>query len=239
MPQLFKQRIRIMTIYGWLEPIGILLGMFFGGMFLLTYFVTFTFEIVTAMALLGLASIGIVIALDQHIKRLRRESDLSPYEIPIHAPDFERVSAMLTAQQIDADGAVSFRTRDGFSVRLLVQHCPEFEQTECSRRRKALNKRINLRFPSPAEGPFFEVMKRMRINLLVCGKRSDAAVSWVVGNSEQLLHRNEAIINAVLCLEEQVLIFPACLNSLSLAEVRKYRASAALLSGNLSRSVEI
>ncbi|MBE6950273.1 MAG: hypothetical protein E7451_02935 [Ruminococcaceae bacterium] len=238
MPQLLSKRIRLMTIYAYLEPISILLGLFFAGLFLVTAFSGQSIWIRIIMAAFGLASIGILIGFDQYLKHLKRQSALSPYCIPIHASDLERLCVMLSAAKVDADGFVSFRKHNGFTIRLLIQYCPEFLPKEVSSRRKVLNKKLNLRFPDSQSGSMHEVLKRMRINLVVCDSLNGHAESWVQRNAAHLLDRNESIVNAVLCQNEQNLLLPAILDSLSLPQLRKYQAAVELLIEHLIPRVD-
>lgn len=238
MPRTLEQRLNVMTLYARLEPVCIILALFFGGMFLVTSFSGQPFGIRSVTAVLGLSCIGTIIFFDRYIKHLCLQCGLSPYRIPIHAADYESVCTMLTATPIDIDGCISFRKRKEISVRLLVQNCPDFLPKEVSLRRKALNKRINLRFPRPQSGPNFEVLNRMCINLVVCGQENMDVLSWLQRDPVHLLERNESIVNAAVCLEEQVLLLPAVLDSLNLAQVRKYRSAVELLIGNLAPGVE-
>lgn len=78
----------------------------------------------------------------------------------------------------------------------------------------------------------------MCINLVVCGQENMDVLSWLQRDPVHLLERNESIVNAAVCLEEQVLLLPAVLDSLNLAQVRKYRSAVELLIGNLAPGVE-
>ena len=238
MPQLMTKRIRLMTIYAYLEPICILLGLFFAGMFLVASFSAQSIWIRTITAVFGLACFGVLMGFDQYLKHLNRQCMLSPYCIPIHASDFESLCTIFNATQIDPDGFVSFLQRNGFTVRLLIQHSPEFLPKEVSARRKALNKKLNQSFPAPQSGSMHVVLKRMRINLVVCDSMNAHAESWVRRDAAHLLDRNESIVNAVLCLNEQTLLLPAILDSLSLPQLRKYQGAMELLTGSLAVCVE-
>lgn len=238
MPQLMTKRIRLMTIYAYLEPTCILLGLFFAGMFLVVSFSAGSIWIRTIMAVFGLACFGVLIGIDQYLKHLNRQSNLSPYCFPIHASDLENLCAIFNATQIDSDGFFSFCQQNGFTIRLLIQHCPEYLPKEVSSRRKALNKKLNRSFPASQSGSMHEVLKRMRINLVVCDSMNAHAESWVRRDAAHLLDRNESIVNAVLCLNEQTLLLPAILDSLSLPQLRKYQGAVELLTGSLAVCVE-
>ncbi len=235
MPLLLKKRIRIMTICARLELAAFLVGMVSLGCFLTGFF---SEGIWIPFSVLTLVCIGIIAGCMLYPKQLRKNADLSPYAVPIQAPDFESVCTMLTGSPIAEDTFVSFRKRNGYSVRLLLQNSMDFELKELSSRRRMLNRMINQKYPVHQDGPSDVVLKRMRINLVVCRNRCDAACAWVARSPERLLSRNEAIVNAVICLDEQVLLFPVCLDSLDLGEVGKYRAAAELLISNLTVGVE-
>ena len=83
-----------------------------------------------------------------------------------------------------------------------------------------------------------EVLKRMRINLVVCDSMNGHAETWVQRNAVHLLDRNESIVNAVLCQNEQNLLLPAILDGLSLPQLRKYQGAVELLTGSLAVCVE-
>lgn len=238
MPSLLSQRIRIMTIYGWIEAVFIPLGILFLGLFLLACVYSAPFLIRVVMAISGLMCIGSLVIFHQYIQHLRQRNDLTPYRIPISAKGYDTVRATLSAVTLDADGSISLRMRKRFAIRLLIQNCEDFDPKELSLRRKKLNQEINRHFSLSQDGAIYEVLNRMRINLVVCPRENAAAVSWLTRQPEQLLRRNEAIIPAVICLEEQLLLFPACLHPLNLAEVQKYRIAAEILIGQLSADRE-
>lgn len=235
MLQLLEKRIRIMTICARVELAAFLVGMVSLGCFLTGFFAE---GIWIPFSIVSLVCIGIIAGCTLYPKQLRKNTDLSPYAVPIRTPDYESVCTMLTGSPIAEDAFVSFRKRNGCSVRLLIQNCMDFDQKALSSRRRTLNRMINQKYSVRQDGPSDVVRKQMRINLVVCRHSCDAARVWVSRSPEQLLSRSEAIVNAVICLEEQVLLFPACLDSLDLGEVVKYQAAAELLVGNLTADVE-
>ena len=232
---ILEKRIRIMTICARLELVAFLVGMVSLGCFLPGFFAE---GIWIPFAILTMICFSIIAGCTLYPKQLSEKSDLSPYTIPIYATDFESICVLLTASPIDEDGWISFRKIKKLSVRLLIQHCQQFNKKDLSSRRKTLNRQINLRFSVRQDGPADAVLKRLRVNLVVCQHSSDAAISWVGRDSVRLLSRNEAIINAVICLQTQELLFPACLDSLALGEVEKYRTAAELLINALTDRVE-
>lgn len=214
------------------------LGILFFALFLLACVYSAPFLIRVVMVMLGLICIGSLVMLHQYIQQLRRSNDLTPYRIPISVKGYDTLCAMLSAVTLDADGSISLRKRNRFAIRLLIQNCEDFDPKELSLRRKKLNQEINRHFSISQDGAIYEVLNRMRINLVVCPRENAAAVFWLTRQPEQLLRRNEAIIPAVVCLEEQVLLFPACLHPLNLAEVQKYQIAAEILIGQLSADGE-
>ena len=235
MPQTLNQRLKLMTLCAGVEFGAILAGLVCLGCFLTALFGNGPW---LPCLLLVLACAGIIAFCTLYPKHLGRKADLSPYAIPIPCSDFEGVCAALSAQRFEEDAALAFRKYSGCSLRLLIQHCTEFDQKAISARRKALNKAINRRRSISQWGPSSEVLKGLRINLVVCRKPSDAAVSWLRRDPEGLLERNEAIVNAIVCLEEQHLLLPAVLAPLGWGTLRKYRTAMELLAKSLSAGVE-
>lgn len=235
MPQTLNQRLKHMTLCAGVEFGAILAGLVCLGCFLTAFFDDGPW---LPCLLLVLACAGIIAFCTLYPKHLGRKADLSPYAIPIPFSDFEGVCAALSAQCFEEDAAISFRKYPGCHVRLLVQHCPEFDLKVISARRKTLNNAINRRHSISQQGPSDVVLRRLRINLVVCQHSSDAAVSWLRRDTEGLLARNEAIVNAVVCLDAQLLLFPAILAALDWGTLRKYRTAVELLMSNLSDCVE-
>ena len=69
----------------------------------------------------------------------------------------------------------------------------------------------------------------MRINLVVCDSENTEVYNWVNADTAMLLHRVEAIVSAALILDERKLLFPACMQHLTIAELKRYETAALVL----------
>lgn len=235
MPHLLTKRLKIMAFCAGVEFCAILVGMVSLGCFLTALFGDGPW---LSCLLPTLLCAGVIAVCHLYPKHLGRNTDLSPYSIPIPFSDFDGICAALTAQRFEEDAAISFRKYRSCSVRLLVQNCPVFDQKTISARRTALNKSINHRHSISQWGSSEKVLKRLRINLVVYQHQSDAAVNWLRRDPELLLDRNESIVNAVICLDKQLLLLPACLSPMTWDKVSKYRTALELLVSNLFGNVE-
>jgi len=235
MLQPLTQRLKLMTLCAGLEFGAILLGLVSLGCFLTSLFGDGPWLLCLLPVLLCAGTIAFCTLYPKH---LGRRADLSPYAIPILFSDFEGVCAALSAQRFEEDAALAFRRHPGCHVRLLVQHCPEFDQKAVSARRKVLNQAINRRHSISQWGSSEKILRGLRINLVVCQHLSDASESWLRRDPARLLERNEAIVNAVVCLDEHRLLLPAILAPLDWGTLRKYRTAVELLTGSLAVRVE-
>ena len=165
--------------------------------------------------------------------------DLSQYEIPIVASDLEAVVLALNAEKIDDDHYVSFRKKDGIMVRILAQYGSAFTKRESTAKRKRANKVINARYGISSKASLYDALSSLRINLVICNRRNDELLSWLNANTTMMLRRNEAIVSAAIIMGEQRLLFPACMEDLSIINLKRYEMAAVVLMECLEVSSEI
>ena len=236
MPSLFYERVRKMRICAYVQLVCIIFAMMSGGIFIASLFYNAELSVCLGFGSVGCICVLLILFSSRYLKKDTR--NLLQYEIPMWATNVEEVASALSAGRIDNDSYVSFRKKGRISVRILVQFDSEFISKEVSRKRKRVNKIINSKFGVSSQVSMYDALSSIRVNLVVCNRRNDELISWVNANTRMLLHRNEAIVSAAVILGENKLIFPACIENLSIAEVSRYEAAGLILASCLGCSAE-
>lgn len=234
MPSLLFERVKKMRICAVIQTVCLILAMMSICIFLGCLFYHATLVTSLSFGAVGCVSSLIILLCNRYLKA--DKSKLEQYEIPIHTADMASIAAVLIAEKFDNDAYVSFRKQGRISVRILAQYHPEFIKKEVSAKRKRANKRINARFDVSSQVPMYEALSSLRVNLVVCDQRNDDTIAWVNSNTAMLLQRNEAIVSAAVILGEKKLLFPACMENLSIGNVNRYEAAAAVLIASLAIS---
>lgn len=236
MPSLFHDRIRKMRICAFVQLGCFILAIISGGIFIECLFYNVELSVFLCLGSVVCICVLVILFCSRYLKK---DTDkLVQYEIPTWASDLEEVAQALSAGQMDSNSYVSFQKRGRISVRILVQYNPEFDKKEASRNRKRVNKVINTKFGVSSRVSMYDALSSIRINMAVCNRRNDDLISWVNTNTGMLLHRNEAILSAAVILDENKLIFPACMENLTIAELNRYEAACLVLAGCLGSSAE-
>ena len=223
MPPVFFERIRKMRICAWIELFCVVFLIFFSGLF---------FESLLRGAPLWPALLfAFVCAIGLYISYIyfNKFEKPEPYRIHISVKDFDSVAQALGAVMLEDDAFVVFREQERISLRILALHCKAFHKKELDVRRRRLNKCINRKYQIRSTGPWDEIGRRARINLVVCDSGNAKLTSWVCACTEMLLRRTEAIIPAALILDEETLLFPAYMQHLHIMELKRYETAALVL----------
>ena len=230
MPELFELRLRQMRICAGIELACILLGILVIGLLV----VDLTAEVSLGAAALAVAALICVVCFAccrAFISKRRVHG--AHYEIPVGIGTYEKLTAIMSGVVMRKNAHIAFMDQNRMIIRVLMQYAPVFRQQEFLKQRKSVNAEANRQFCIPSSVSIYEVFKQMRINLVVCEEANDALLAWVSRNAHPLLHRNEAVVNAAVVLKTGKLIFPVCVDHLSLLELERYEAAARLLTEKL------
>lgn len=148
------------------------------------------------------------------------------YVIPLNNVSLHSIGQSFGATEISDEAYIAFQTIAGISCRILIQYITQFNSSSLSQQRKKINRCINVKYQVKSEAPIFETLSRLRINLIVCETSSPSLVRYISQNASKLLYRNESIVQAAIILDEQVMLFPDCISTLSLNQVKRYEIAA-------------
>lgn len=234
MPPLFYERVRKMRICASIQLVSIIALLVTAGVLVECVFTKAQFAVVCILLFILCVLILAVVLCNGYIKR--QPCGLKIYDIPIGTGDVESVAEALSASPIGEGAYVSFCKKRNISVRVLIQSAAGFDRKVFSDQRKRLNRKINKANQISTEVPLHEALSSLRINLVVCDRRNAELIAWVGNNTERMLQRNEAVISAAVITEEKKLLFPACINNLTIAELNRYEAAGTLLYEGLSQA---
>lgn len=190
-----------------------------------------------AIAIAMAAVLTCVVLLVCNARRIKALSDsLIPYCIPLDNETLSSIVSSLDAAEMGSGGYAAFSKLGKYTVRLLIQHAPQFDQRELSQQRKKLNRKINARYQVKSQMPLFEALSMLRINLVVCNEAPADLSEYLEQNIEVLLSRNELIVPAVIVLDRQQLFFPDCMAALTINQLARYVTAAQYLCDALTVS---
>ena len=234
MPELFELRIRQMRICAVTELVCILMGLPVIG--LLALALTAEVSLGAAAALAVAALICVVCFACCRVFIGKRRVHGTHCEIPVGIGTYEELTAAMSGTAMRENAYIAFMEQNGMKIRVLMQYAPVFNQQAFSKQRKSVNAEANKQFRISSSVSIYEAFKRLRINLVVCGEADDALLAWVNRDAYPLLHRNEAVVNAAVALGTGKLLFPVCVDHLTLLELKRYEAAARLLAEKLRRT---
>ena len=151
---------------------------------------------------------------------------METYVIPLNNVSLHSIAQSFGATEMSDEAYIAFQTIAGISCRILIQYITQFNSSSLSQQRKKINRCINVKYQVKSEAPIFETLSRLRINLIVCETSSPSLVRYISQNACKLLYRNESIVQVAIILDEQVMLFPDCISTLSLNQVKRYEIAA-------------
>ena len=154
-----------------------------------------------------------------------------PLLFPITSSTIQRIVQGKIGECIEKDIYFLLTETKTGRFRELIQVVDSFDSKKIGADRKRINKKINQKYAISNEMPRFA--NWLRINLVVCNKPSEKLINWVNCNAEQLLRRNEAIVNVVILIEAKKMVFPIISQGIALDQFRSYERAFLFLSEQL------
>ena len=174
----------------------------------------------------------ILVCISLYIKSASSCSEL--YTISIASSSLQSITDAFFANMIEEDAYISFCKIGKFSLRLLIQYTPKFDNKDLAQKRKKINRIINSRYHITTPMSMYEALTKLRVNLYVCERSSDEVYKFLKRDISILLKRNEIVIPAAVILDQKKLIFPDCMYGLTLTELKRYEIAARFLSNSLA-----
>lgn len=168
---------------------------------------------------------GITIAvLSKKIKSLQKHAET--HVIQLNNMSLHSITHAFAASEISNDAYIAFQTIAGISCRILIQYITQFNSSSLAQQRKKANRYVNAKYQVKSTVSMFDALSRLRINVVVCETSSPALHKYISQNATNLLYRNESVVQVAIILDEQVMLFPDCISTLSLTQVRRYQIAA-------------
>lgn len=239
-PEEFRRDIREAKRFGVIQVLALLLS---GLSLVLTIALAVTGSWLEAAVTAGFCA-AFAAMLAYHIRRqerLRRETT-QYYTFPLpRAFDYETVCSTMAAvpgiqwTHICDEAARICRIKAAFSWRVALLHQPIFSNSDYKAQRDRANQAASRAHPSKKEGPRWEIESMARIYLVVCDDINDALSRYISTHTQQLLTRNECIVNMAV-VGDRLLIPPVRGADVDLPSLNRCFHSVDLIWSQLSRN---
>ena len=106
-------------------------------------------------------------------------------------------------------------------IRMLIQYENQFNRELVAKNRNKANYKANKTLGIKQVASNWEIMRMLRINLLICNNSSNELLNWVQSTSHSI-RRAESIFNFAYIRSEDALIVPALQGSFEVSQVRNH-----------------
>ena len=197
----------------------------------MVFFSTGNIWIIMCLVLIASVCFATIVYIAKRNKDFAKQSDI--YRISLEDIDLQFINSVFGGTEIAPNSYVSFVTIRGFTARLLIQYCEFFDKQKLSYQRSNANKAINKKYRIKPSDSIFDVKAKFRINMVVCNHSNSELLTWLLHDTNQLLSRNESIIQMAVVLDERVLLVPDLSGIPILNELNRYHAAIQLVSNRL------
>ena len=224
MPSSLIQKIRIMKSFAVINLICIIISIITLALGAETILVGGSVPVGMILLCVSMGNGILIFILSKYLKSMQARA--KTYVIPLNNMSMHTITHAFSASEIDNKGYISFQTIDKIHCRILIQHISQFNSTALIQQRKQLNRAINTNYHINSAVSMFEAFSRLRINVIVCETSSPDLHKYISQSANNLLSRNEAVVQVAIVLDEQAMLFPDCISVLTINQVKRYQTAA-------------